>query len=44
MERKLKALVSFAMENNVSDVHFHCKENSVQIYMRNENGIQLYDE
>lgn len=44
MERKLKALVSFAMENNVSDVHFHCKDHSVQIYMRNENGIQLYDE
>lgn len=44
MEKKLKELVRFAMENNVSDIHFHCKESGVQIYMRNENGIQLYDE
>lgn len=44
MENKLKELVRFAMQRNVSDIHFHCKDNSVQIYMRNENGIQLYDE
>lgn len=44
MEKKLKELVRFALERNVSDIHFHCKNDSVQIYMRNENGIQLYDE
>lgn len=44
MEQKTKALVRFAIENHVSDIHFHCVRDEVHIFMRNENGIQLYDE
>lgn len=42
MKEYLDKLISYALDNNVSDIHFYVKDNDLTIYMRNSDGMFLY--
>ena len=44
MEKYLDKIILFALEHNVTDIHFYVSKGNLTIYMRNADGMFLYEE